>query len=570
MSVNIKINYNEAKDRFELDVPYVLAGIAKRIPSRRWNKASRLWFVPAVRANVEHMTKSIFPLVSCDVSEAAQKAAASILNKAQRLVTRALPDWYEPLMPMRSYQRACCDMFYGRNVGGIFACMGSGKTKMVIDILCAKSLTPDEGLDKIDTVLVACPFSIRNNWLKELGKHCSVPYVAQVLDTKTRSGSAQMMSMMRNHDTTLRFLIVGIESLSVGSALSASDAFVQSGVAAVVVDELSKIKTPGAKRTKNIINIGRKAKVRFGLTGTPVTQGLQDLYSQMEFLSNDIIGYADFYSFRNRYMVMGGYDNRQIIGYDNAEELMSSINPHVFQITQAEALPELPERTYVTREVDLTDEQKRLYNDISKNKLITTSDTPVSVKNALEQLMRLQQVTGGFSVTADSDALTGKIDQTPVVLGSNKLTEVLAIADESAASIIIWARFKPELSSIAAALRGRYGDDAVVEFHGGISAEDRWLNVQKFESKKARFFVGNQATGGMGIDLLAATVVIYYSNTFSLEDREQTEARNFRMGQKNSVLYIDLLCAGTVDNDIVETLRDKKNVADWVRESLGS
>jgi len=564
---DIVIDYNANKGRFEIAAPFIMNGVAKSLPSRRWNKAARKWFAPAVRANAAYIRDNISVMGKARITEQAKAAIADILTEEQNRIMAKLPSWYKPKLPMRKYQKDCADKFFGAKFGGLFMCCGSGKTKVAIDLVAAKAM---ENASEVDSVVVACPYSVRDNWLDELSKHCPIGYEATVLDISKVTGKRRYEEVVSATDR-LRVIIVGIESLSSGSALSYVDRFMGSGNCAFILDEMSKIKTHNAKRTKRIIDLGKKATFRLGLTGTPVTQGLQDLYSQMEFLSPNIIGYGDYYSFRNRYLVMGGFNNKQIIGYDNVDELLEHVNNHVFQITWQEALPELPPRTYVVRRVSLTPEQRTVYNSIKQDKMIQDGDNVLTVKNALEQMLRLQQVTGGFVPCEVTDALTGNVGLSVTPVPSNKVNEVVAVGTENeSASVIVWARFRAEIELIATTLRHKFGNNAVVEFHGGLSAEERWESVRRFENNEARFLVGNQATGGIGINLIAASIVIYYSNTFSLEDRIQSEARNFRMGQKNAVTYIDLVCSDTVDDNVREALVTKQSVADYVRDSLGN
>jgi SNF2 family DNA or RNA helicase len=122
---------------------------------------------------------------------------------------------------------------------------------------------------------------------------------------------------------------------------------------------------------------------------------------------------------------------------------------------------------------------------------------------------------------------------------------------------------------VCEALRERYGRDAVVEIHGGISENDRDHNVQNlFQTGKARFLVGNAATGGVGLNMTRAELVVYYSNSFSFTDREQSEDRAHRIGQTRSVTYIDIIAEGTVDAAVNQALREKKDVSEFVRTSI--
>jgi len=562
------IDFNPQKSRFELTIPYMMNGVAQGIPSRKWNKAARKWFAPSVRKNAEYISKNIAPMTMSTLTDAAHKELVASLERKHAVATEAFPAWYDFKLKPRKYQMDAMNQLFSLNEGALFMAMGTGKTMTTISLMAARAMSP--GDLNINSLVVLCPFSIRNNWLKELEKHCPIAYSGCVLDYQTQKGRRKYAVMMQD-TTKLRVLIVGIESMSSGQASTHVERFLMSTKAGIVVDESSKIKSPTAKRTKTITDLGRLSAYRLILTGTPITQGMIDLYSQMDFLSPDIIGVGDFYSFRNTYAVMGGFNNKEIIGYKNTDALLESIAPYVFQVTREEALPELPERNYVTRNVPLTTEQARIYKDLvqTKTAMIPGEEvTEMSVENALEQLLRIQQVCGGFTVRQHVDPITEKVITTPVPLASNKVAEVVLIAEESADNMVIWARFRPEIKAIADALRKRFGDESVVEFHGGIGSEQRWDNVKKFESNQARFFVANQQTGGIGLDLLAATIAIFYSNSFSYEDRVQSEARNHRLGQKNKVTYIDLVCAGTVETQILEALEQKGTMAAYVRDVL--
>jgi len=560
----IVVDYNKDKDRFELTVPFMMNGVAQSLPSRRWNKLSRKWFVPRVRKNVEYINMNIARMSTARVTEAAAKAIQETLVKKNVIHTEALPSWYKPILPFRSYQKTCCDQFYAMDCGALFQTMGVGKTKTAIDLVSARAMTP--GKLNLDSVLVFCPFSIRQNWVKQIKEHCPIGNVTEVLSFNTKAGRKAFNDLERTSDK-LRILIIGIESMSTGKAAEYAKFFMLSGKCAVIVDECSTIKNPRAKRTKGITYIGLQAAYKLILTGTPVTQGMMDLYSQFQFLDSDIIGVGDFYSFRNTYAVMGGYDNKEVIGYKNVEELLESIRPYVNQVGE-EALAELPPKTFTTRTVDMTPGQKRAYKTLKDDFVIGEGVGAMRVQSALEKLMRLQQITGGFGTVKEVNLLTEKTEYKAVPLSDAKAQEVVAIAGETDASIVIWCRFTAEIRLVATSLRKAFGQDSAVEFYGAVSADERWKAVEKFQKKAARFFVGNPTVGGMGLDLYQGSVAIFYSNSFSYTDRVQAEARIHRIGQVNPCLYIDLVAPGTVDAHVLRAIKDKGTMAAFVRDAL--
>lgn len=197
---------------------------------------------------------------------------------------------------------------------------------------------------------------------------------------------------------------------------------------------------------------------------------------------------------------------------------------------------------------------------------------------ALTKLLRLQQIVGGFFVP-DQDlpinsedcfdfdytpSLKQAIPQ-PIDEKNPRVESLIELLEETNGKAIIWARFRSEISEICRAITATFGQRSAVEYHGGVDNETRSDNIRRFQNDDAcRFFVGHVQAGGKGITLTAANTVVYYSNDFSLENRLQSEDRCHRIGQKNSVTYIDIIASNTLDEKVVETLRGKKNMADLV------
>ena len=151
-----------------------------------------------------------------------------------------------------------------------------------------------------------------------------------------------------------------------------------------------------------------------------------------------------------------------------------------------------------------------------------------------------------------------------------RLMELCDINAENGERTVIWARFRPELELIAESLKKKYGDDAVCEFHGGITDADRPSQTARFtdESGPARFMVANPVVGGMGQTWVTSRRTIYYSNTFSYEDRMQSEDRNHRRGQHNSVSYDDLVISVEADKKITKAIARKHDVAMEFKEGM--
>jgi SNF2 family DNA or RNA helicase len=328
----------------------------------------------------------------------------------------------------------------------------------------------------------------------------------------------------------------------------------------MAIDESTTIKTPTAKRTKNIINLGKHAKYRRILTGSPITKNPLDLYTQCEFLDPYLLDFASYYSFRNRYaemktMHLRGRSIQVVSEFKNLGELSDTVKTFSERVLKEDCL-DLPPKVFMKRYVTLTADQKKLYNQMKEQALAILNGKMTTTMTVLTQLMRLHQITCGH-FTAD-DGSTQAVD-------SNRLNELMSVLDETEGKAIIWANYQLSVGEIIQRIIKEYGEDSYVHYYGLTSQEDRQNNIRKFQNDpNCRFIIGTPQTGGYGITLTQAHTVIYYSNSYDLEKRLQSEDRAHRIGQKKTVTYIDLICEDTVDEKIVKALRDKINIASEV------
>ena len=198
----------------------------------------------------------------------------------------------------------------------------------------------------------------------------------------------------------------------------------------------------------------------------------------------------------------------------------------------------------------------------------------ISAPLALTKLMRLQQIVGGFfqadiefDLDEDGNILKGAIPKPPIRIDEKnpRIESLIELLEECDGKVIIWARFRAEIKAISDRISESFGKESLVQYHGGVSNEERAIAVSSFQnSDRVRFFVGHVQAGGKGLTLHAASTVCYFSNNFSLEDRLQSEDRAHRIGQKNNVTYVDFVATNTLDETVVTTLRSKKSVADLV------
>lgn len=441
----------------------------------------------------------------------------------------------------------------------LFHEMGTGKTYTAINLAAARYRR-----GQIDALVVICPTPIKNVWELELEKFCPIDYSVWVFE----SGD-QPKNWIREKREELKVFIIGVESLSIkkGQSMQKLEYFNRFHRFMCVVDESSRIKNYKASRTVNVVKIGGWADFRMILTGTPVTQGLQDLFGQFLFLNAKIIDCKNYFVFRNKYCVMGGFQNRQILGYQFKEDLLKRIEPYVDYVTKEECL-DLPPKVYADPlVVQPSSEQKAVMKQLKEEYSAEDKDKAITVSTVLERVLRFQQVIGGtFPYEED-----GEYHTQPISGKNPKIDTLLEYINDlpAAAKVIIWARFVPEIGYIRQALESEYGEQSVVTFYGATDSESRKQNVERFqEDPTCRFIVSNQTVGGYGQTWTAGTFVVYYSNTFSYEDRYQSEDRAHRKGQENHVTYQDIEMAVPQDRMILRAVRKKRDLAMEVEEYL--
>jgi SNF2 family DNA or RNA helicase len=328
----------------------------------------------------------------------------------------------------------------------------------------------------------------------------------------------------------------------------------------MAIDESTTIKTPTAKRTKNIIGLGKYAKYRRIMTGSPVTKNPLDLYTQCEFLDPYLLDFTSYYAFRNRYaemktMHLRGRSIQVVDEFKNLAELSESLQGFSYRVLKEDCL-DLPPKNFTKRHITLTPEQKKVYEQMKKAAMAVLNGKVTSTMTVLTQLMRLHQITCGHFTADDGSVQT---------INSNRVTELLNILEETEGKAIIWANYQKDVGQIIEQIEKEYGPGSVVDYYGLTAQENRQDNIRQFQSDpKCRFLVGTPSTGGYGITLTAANTVIYYSNGYDLEKRLQSEDRAHRIGQKKNVTYIDIIAEETVDEKIVKALRDKINIASEV------
>ena len=455
-----------------------------------------------------------------------------------------------------AHQLKALEMSWNKEVFAYFMEMGTGKSKVLLDNV---AMLFDRG--KINSVLIVAPKGVYKNWYdSEIPEHLPKHIDRNVVLWKsliTKEQKLKLDSLFKQDFTKLQILLMNVEALSTKKGFDFARQFLNVRKALFAVDESTTIKNPGAKRTKNILGLSKMGKYRRILTGSPVTKSPLDLYTQCFFLDPYLLDYTSYFAFRNRYAEMrtanfSGRSVQIVAGYKNLAELSETLKPFSYRVLKDDCL-DLPPKTYMKRVIQLSPEQKKVYQQMKATALAVLNGKMVTTMNVITQLMRLQQITCGHFKADDGSTQNIK---------NNRIIELMDVLEEVEGKASIWAHWRHDIDTIVESINKQY-PGSVVTYYGDTTTEDRQKAIKKIQDpeSKVRFLVGTPQTGGYGITLTGASTMIYYSNGYDLEKRQQSEARIDRIGQKKPMTYIDILAEDTIDEKIVKSLRKKVNIA---------
>ena len=414
-------------------------------------------------------------------------------------------------------------------------------------------------MGKIKRVLIVAPTSVVAVWPKELADYAAFPYTVRTLLGTKQQRLKELDDLVRFPYPHLKVAVINYESTwreGIFEALQDYDADL------IICDESQRITTHDASQSKAMHCLGDKARYKMILSGTPVQNEAIDIFSQYRFLDPTIFGY-NFFAFRNRYCVMGGFNRKQIVKYKDLDLLIRKEHSIAYRVTKDEAL-DLPEQTFENRYIPLPKKEREIYDRIRRDSYAELQDGgKITATTVLTKLLRLQQFTGGFLVEDDADR--------PRLVSRGKLDALEDILEdyvvEGKKKLVIFARFLTEIHEIEAlcdkVLR-RAGMNAVA-IYGEIKKEDRGGIVQQFQTDpKTTVFIGQIDTAGTGITLTAADTCVYYSVNFNFATYDQSKSRIHRIGQRNRCTYIHLVAENTVDETILKALAKKEDLAKTV------
>lgn len=445
--------------------------------------------------------------------------------------------------------------------------MGTGKSKLLID---TAGLLYVNG--RIDTVVVIAKKGEYANWAhtqfpEHLPKefHNEV-YLFSTARYRTAAGKKAFTKLENQSERKLNVLVINVEALATAPGREAMKRVYEASNDGVMiaVDESTCVKNIKAKRSKEVYVWASKSKYRRIMTGTPITQSPLDLWGQCLVLGRSMLGFKSFYAFRGRFAELEtkhfGQRAIQVVKrYVNLEELSRLLSRFSTILTKAECL-DLPDKLYKRLEVEMTPSQAKLYSDMKHLAMVELDGHEIEVTNVITQIVKLHQIACGQLKLSDRDYSS---------IENNRLPALMDLLEDYPGKVIIWANYRQTLEDVVTSLRDKYGHETVGPYYGGVSDTERAETIKRFQDPDdpLRFFVSNPQSGGYGLTLTEANLVVYYSNSYNLEHRLQSEDRAHRIGQTDKVTYVDLVCPGTVDERILDVLRKKKNLADLIMGS---
>lgn len=436
---------------------------------------------------------------------------------------------------------------------GLLFEMGCGKTLTAIAIAGA-----GYQMGKVERLLIVAPTSVVAVWPKELQEYAKFKYTCKTLLGEKKQRIKQIDDLLKFPFKALKVAVINYESTWRPEILEKLKEF---DADMVIADESQRIKTYDAAQSKAMHELGDQARYKLILSGTPVQTAAIDIWSQYRFLDKTVFG-DNFFKFRGRYAIMGGYGNKKIVGYKDLEGLIKKEHSIAFRVTKDEAL-DLPEQTFETRKIQFNQKEKNLYERIKKDSYAELDGGGhITATTVLTRLLRLQQLAGGFLVQDDA--------QKPQLVSRAKLDALGDIIEDyvigSGKKLVIFARFIAEVKAIM-----ELADKVLpkelkqVAIYGDIMKEDRGDIVKQFqEDPKTVLFIGQIDTAGTGITLTAADTCVYYSKNFNYATYSQSLSRIHRIGQRNCCTYIDLEIEGTIDELISKALSRKEDMAKTV------
>lgn len=469
-------------------------------------------------------------------------------------------------LPNFKHQQDEWDRHRDDNARALLWQMRTGKTKSVLDMACYRFEKGD-----IDGVLILAPNGVHVNWLRrQLPQHMweRVPYVAHAWQASESHKPAHAASMERMFAApkgkALAVFAVNSESIIHEKPTKLIAKFLKKmgGRCLLVVDESHDFRSPGSRRTKRARSLKRYCNIRRILTGTSVSNSPMAAYSQFELLADHALGYdkfSDFEAAHAHYVqerTKGGKSYMRLDRYLDIDGLQGKMAKWA-SVVLREDVDDMPDLIKDERTIVLTELQHAAYQTLLKTLILELENgSEIEAIEGGARLIKLQQILSGFAID-----VTGEV-QTLVDGDTNP--RLLAMIDEvrsATGKVIVWCKYREDIKRVVAKLTEE--GIGCVEYHGAIHSQaKRQQAIDDFNNDPSkRVFVGQPKAGGSGLDLSVAELILWYSHTFDLIERDQANERATQVGGK-TITIKDFVVVNSVDEYILKTLESKRGIAE--------
>lgn len=536
--IQIITDIDGGKFYLQFGYSYALIQVVKTMDGRKWNPELKLWSLPATPAQASTIDRVLSPYRYTG-DDAFQNMLAQ--HEQGVGVMEAEPTPRETDTPCFRHQLVGLDLTIQRKAIILAWDMGVGKSKTVVDTA---------GLLGLNHVLILCPKSVVGEWPRQFTTHGRTYGI--------RCISLRKHTVSKRTKVATKALTMGPTALVINYEAARCHPFADWALAQnwdlIVCDESHRIKGDKSKISKFCHKLADRGERRICLTGTPITNSPLDLWSQCRFLDEGLFG-SSFAAFRNRFSIMGGFQNKQVLAFRKLEEMNKRFYEIAHRVTKEECL-DLPEQMDVEREVELGPKGRKHYEEMEGQFVAQLEDGTITLANVLVESLRLQQCTGG-AVKYDEANEVIEIDTAKAEALEDILMD-LPIKEP----MVVFCRFHHDLDAVhsASTKAGRKS----LELSGRRNELDAWREA----NTDATVIAVQIQAGGLGIDLTRSRYALYFSLGFSLGEYLQSRSRLHRIGQEHPVTYYHLIARSgtrqTIDHKIYKAILKKGNIAEEV------
>ena len=543
-------------DQIVVQAPFSDLDNLRSVPGLSWSAAKKVWYgdlSPSLAASLMQTFKG--RLLCSDAQRL--KDLAGQAGEAVRIRSASdLPDIPNARLTPWRHQKDEYFAIDRQNATLVYFGLGTGKTAPVVWYVQNMH---------VRNTLVACPLSVISVWCSEFPKHATVPVTVWhrkesfpsegILVVPLDDGSVvrknQTMADAFEYEGQIVF-VCNYESCW-RDPLAFNLRCVKFDL--LVMDEGHKLQAPGSRVSKYFHQLGKSVEKRVALTGTPCPNGPLTCYGLYRALDSGVFG-TSFAAFRDKYAIMGGYQNHEICGYKNVEEYNRRF--YSIAVHADRSVLTLPEATTIQRTASLSPAATKVYKALEKDLVAQIANGMVTAANGLVKLLRLSQLTGGW-LTPDADVFHE--DAAPQRVDTAKQELLADVLDDLPREepVVVFYRFVQDAESI------REVCHAQGRGYGELSGQRNDLQAWQ---KNGQVIGVQIATGGLGVDLTRACYCIYYSVGYSLSEYEQSLARVHRPGQSRAVTYVQLVMQNTVDEKVYAALKQKQSVVEMVLRDM--